>query len=244
MLEALPDARFALVGDGPHRQQLEKHFEGTATTFVGYLAGEELAGAYASGDAFLIPLKHRDPRAWCFWKPWRPAVPVVGANRGGIPDIITDGENGCLYEPGGEDGGAASLIEATKSTARKRSWNDRPCAKLRVNEAERWGWAGATEQLRGLLPPVFWISLSSVRPDSPAIGASALTRFLPLRKNHLGHRQRVDRPPSRGVLREGHHNDLALRIRGVSSRTRHGQNHRCCLPRFPFCPRPEESPAR
>ena len=37
------------MGDGPHRQQLEKHFEGTATTFVGYLAGEELASAYASG---------------------------------------------------------------------------------------------------------------------------------------------------------------------------------------------------
>ena len=55
VLETLPDARLALVGDGPHRQQLEKHFEGTATTFVGYLAGEELAGAYASGDAFLFP---------------------------------------------------------------------------------------------------------------------------------------------------------------------------------------------
>ena len=39
VLEALPDARLALVGDGPHRQQLEKHFEGTAATFVGYLAG-------------------------------------------------------------------------------------------------------------------------------------------------------------------------------------------------------------
>ena len=55
VLEALPDARLALVGDGPHRQQLEKHFAGTATTFVGYLAGEELASAYASGDAFLFP---------------------------------------------------------------------------------------------------------------------------------------------------------------------------------------------
>ena len=29
VLEALPEARLALVGDGPHRQQLEKHFEGS-----------------------------------------------------------------------------------------------------------------------------------------------------------------------------------------------------------------------
>ena len=63
-------------------------------------------------------------------------------------DIITDGENGCLYEPGGEDGGAASLIEATK----RLLGNDVERQALRKaarNEAERWGWAGATEQLRG-----------------------------------------------------------------------------------------------
>ena len=74
--------------------------------------------------------------------------PVVGANRGGIPDIITDGENGCLYEPGGDDGGASSLIEATK----RLLGNDVERQSLRKaarNEAERWGWAGATEQLRG-----------------------------------------------------------------------------------------------
>ena len=55
VLEALPDARLALVGDGPPSPAAGKHFEGTATTFVGYLAGEELASAYASGDAFLFP---------------------------------------------------------------------------------------------------------------------------------------------------------------------------------------------
>ena len=73
--------------------------------------------------------------------------PVVGANRGGIPDIITDGVNGCLYEPDGADGGAASLIEAT----RRLLGNDLERQALRSAaraEAERWGWAGATEQLR------------------------------------------------------------------------------------------------
>ena len=74
--------------------------------------------------------------------------PVVGANRGGIPDIITDGVNGCLYEPDGNDGGAASLITAT----RRLLGNDIERQSLRRaarEEAERWGWAGATEQLRG-----------------------------------------------------------------------------------------------
>ena len=43
------------MGDGPHREDLEKHFADTHTHFVGYLAGEELAAAYASADAFIFP---------------------------------------------------------------------------------------------------------------------------------------------------------------------------------------------
>jgi glycosyltransferase involved in cell wall biosynthesis len=113
VLEALPDTRLALVGDGPHRQQLEKHFAGTATTFVGYLAGEDLASAYACGDAFLFP-SSTETLGLVLLEAMAAGCPVVGANRGGIPDIITDGVNGCLYEPDGEDGGAASLIEATQ----------------------------------------------------------------------------------------------------------------------------------
>ena len=147
VLDALPDARLALVGDGPHRQQLEKHFEGTATTFVGYLAGEELASAYASGDAFLFP-SSTETLGLVLLEAMAAGCPVVGANRGGIPDIISDGINGCLYEPDGPDGGAASLIAAT----RKLLGNDIERQGLRTaarSEAERWGWAGATEQLRG-----------------------------------------------------------------------------------------------
>jgi glycosyltransferase involved in cell wall biosynthesis len=159
VLETLPDARLALVGDGPHRQQLEKHFEGTATTFVGYLAGEELAGAYASGDAFLFP-SSTETLGLVLLEAMAAGCPVVGANRGGIPDIISDGVNGCLYEPDGADGGAASLIEASQrllgNAAERQSL--RSAAR---SEAERWGWAGATEQLRGYYRQVLERELSA-----------------------------------------------------------------------------------
>ena len=159
VLNALPDARLALVGDGPHRQQLEKHFEGTATTFVGYLAGEELASAYASGDAFLFP-SSTETLGLVLLEAMAAGCPVVGANRGGIPDIISDGTNGCLYEPEWADGGPASLIEAT----RKLLGNDIERQGLRNaarSEAERWGWAGATEQLRGYYRQVLETNLTT-----------------------------------------------------------------------------------
>ena len=69
--------------------------------------------------------------------------PVVGANRGGIPDIVNDGENGCLYDPD-EPGSLVSAVQRLLGDQEQRS-------RLRLaarQEAERWGWAGATEQLR------------------------------------------------------------------------------------------------
>jgi len=142
VLEALPQARLALVGDGPHRQQLERLFEGTATTFVGYLAGDELASAYASGDAFVFP-SSTETLGLVLLEAMAAGCPVVGANRGGIPDIVSDGINGCLYDPDQP----ASLV-----TAVQRLLGDGATrAKLREAarlEAERWGWAGATAQLR------------------------------------------------------------------------------------------------
>ena len=146
VLEALPRTRLALVGDGPYRQQLEKIFQGTSTTFVGYLSGNELASAYASGDAFLFP-SSTETLGLVLLEAMAAGCPVVGANKGGIPDIISDGENGCLYNPDGENDGALSLIEATK----KLLGNEVERTAMRKaarSEAERWGWGGATKQLR------------------------------------------------------------------------------------------------
>lgn len=147
VLEAIPEARLALVGDGPHRQQLEAHFQGLPVNFVGYLAGEELASAYASGDAFVFP-SSTETLGLVLLEAMAAGCPVVGANRGGIPDIVTDGVNGCLYEPEGGDGGAASLTAAVQrllGNAEERQ----ALRQAARQEAERWGWAGATAQLRG-----------------------------------------------------------------------------------------------
>jgi glycosyltransferase involved in cell wall biosynthesis len=143
VLDALPHARFALVGDGPHRQQLERVFEGTPTTFVGYLSGRELASAYASGDAFLFP-SSTETLGLVLLEAMAAGCPVVGARRGGIPDIVTDGENGWLYDPEDPDSltvAVSRLLGDETTRARLRQAARR--------EAERWGWPGATEQLRG-----------------------------------------------------------------------------------------------
>lgn len=142
VLQAIPHARLALVGDGPNRQNLEKHFADTPTNFVGYLQGQELGSAFASADAFVFPSR-TETLGLVLLEAMAAGCPVVAARSGGIPDIVTDGENGFLFDPLDENG-------AIKATQRLLA-NPEERETLRRNarqEAERWGWSAATQQLR------------------------------------------------------------------------------------------------
>ena len=142
VIESIPDARLALVGDGPHREALETHFEGTATHFVGYLQGLELASAFASADAFIFPSR-TETLGLVLLEAMAAGCPVVAAGTGGITDIVTDGVNGYLFDPEDEDG----AIVATQRLLANQSERE----LLRQNarqEAERWGWQAATAGLR------------------------------------------------------------------------------------------------
>ena len=146
VLEEIPDTCLALVGDGPYRSQLEKIFENTQTNFIGYLAGEELASAYASGDIFLFP-SSTETLGLVLLEAMAAGCPVIGANKGGIPDIINDGVNGCLYDPDGDDEGKSSLIEATKKILNNSNKKNNMRIEAR-KEAEKWSWNQATLQLK------------------------------------------------------------------------------------------------
>jgi len=159
ILQALPRARLALVGDGPHRQHLEKIFAGTATHFVGYLSGEDLAGAYASADAFLFP-SSTETLGLVLLEAMAAGCPVVAANRGGIPDIVTNGKNGWLYDPADADG----FLTATRNLLGQKEHHQQMRLAAR-QEAERWGWGAATAQLRSYYNQVLESALVAPGPD-------------------------------------------------------------------------------
>ena len=146
VLEAIPNACLALVGDGPYRNQLEKIFENPKANFIGYLSGNELASAYASGDIFLFP-SSTETLGLVLLEAMAAGCPVIGANKGGIPDIINDGVNGCLYNPDENDNGEKSLINATKKILLDNTRKEKMRLAARA-EAERWDWNQATLQLK------------------------------------------------------------------------------------------------
>ncbi|HEY9616251.1 MAG TPA: glycosyltransferase, partial [Microcoleaceae cyanobacterium] len=155
VLAAIPGARLALVGDGPHRQALEKHFADTPTHFVGYLQGQELASAFASADAFVFPSR-TETLGLVLLEAMAAGCPVVAARSGGIPDIVEDGVNGYLFDPADENG---AIVATQRLLARA---DERETLRRNARqEAEQWGWSAATRQLRHYYQKVMAAELST-----------------------------------------------------------------------------------
>lgn len=139
MLDALPGARLALVGDGPHHKLLQHHFAGMPVVMAGFLRGDELAAAYASADVFVMPSR-TETLGLVVLEAMSSGLPVVGARAGGIPEMIEDGVSGCLYDEASQ---AVSLIQGFFASAERRA---KVGAAARIHAA-RQSWGHATNLL-------------------------------------------------------------------------------------------------
>jgi len=143
ILERMPKARFALVGKGPQKEELEEYFKGTNTVFLGQRSGDELSQAFASADAFIMP-SDSETLGFVVLESMASGVPVVAANAGGIPSIITNEKDSFLVETGDIDGYVKRLQQLEDTKFREN------LGKAARTEAERWGWEAATSVLRNV----------------------------------------------------------------------------------------------
>ncbi len=98
VLEALPQVRLAIVGDGPLRAALEAQFAGTPTVFTGYLRGDDLAAAYAAADLFTFPSAN-ETFGNVVLEAMASGLPAIAPCAGGPVDLIIPGVNGFLCAP-------------------------------------------------------------------------------------------------------------------------------------------------
>ena len=114
-LEALPNTRLALVGDGPARAELERYFADLPVAFMGYLRGERLSQAYASADIFVFPSR-LETFGLVVIEAMAAGAPVVAARVGGVGDMVSDGVNGYSFASGDQ----AMLLEGVRRIASNR----------------------------------------------------------------------------------------------------------------------------
>jgi len=168
VLQALPHARLAIVGDGPLRHDLERHFKGTSAFFTGYLHGEALARAYASADLFVLPSK-TETLGLVLLEAMASGCPVVACRAGGVPDAVHDGVTGFLFEPADPQG----LVNTVKNAI--AGSYDLDAIRIRArHDVELYSWEGATRKLRQQYAETIQ-NRPSDKPHAPKNAAKRIT---------------------------------------------------------------------
>lgn len=145
----------AIVGDGPHRKELENHFRDTRTVFTGFVHGDELASAFASADAFVFP-STTETLGLVIMEAMASGLPVVAAESGPTKEQVTDQRNGLLYDSTDPESFKKTIQLLEDSNFRNQ------LAKQAVADVAELGWAAAAEQIRDLYSQI--VEAKAVNP--------------------------------------------------------------------------------
>ena len=103
-LEELADTyRFILtiVGTGPEEEKLrDRYGSRTWCAFTGFVQQEEVSNLMALHDALCIPSIWIENSPGVVIQALSQGLPVIGSNKGGIPELVHHGENGLVIRPG------------------------------------------------------------------------------------------------------------------------------------------------
>lgn len=124
--KALPRERFVIAGSGPEEERLHQEYAGLANvTFLGHLTGEPLIEKFRNAKALIIPSLWYENMPYSLLEALGYGLPVIGSHLGGIPERITDGHNGFLFEAGHVDSLVAAinrLEEHDLATLGRHAW--------------------------------------------------------------------------------------------------------------------------
>jgi glycosyltransferase involved in cell wall biosynthesis len=117
-----PSVRFIVVGDGVLRPELERRSGdlGIADRVIFTGWRRDLPAIYADFDVLAVT-SHNEGTPLSAIEAMAAGCPVVATRVGGLPDLIRDGETGCLVPPGDAQALAESLLRLLRDreTARR-----------------------------------------------------------------------------------------------------------------------------
>ena len=102
LLEAallVPDLPIYIIGDGPDREMVERLSSETKNVkFLGPKWGPELNDLLRACRFVVVPSLWHENFPYVIFQAFAAGKPVLGTNRGGIPELVHGGERGWIYE--------------------------------------------------------------------------------------------------------------------------------------------------
>jgi glycosyltransferase involved in cell wall biosynthesis len=120
--DRVPDATLTLVGGGSEEVRLRalaRELDLTNVTFVGRVPPDEIAAHYASGDIY-VQTPNVDNMPTSVLEAYASGLPVVSTEAGGVPVIVTHGQNGLLAPLDDHAAVAAHVLRLLGDPARAR----------------------------------------------------------------------------------------------------------------------------
>ncbi len=123
LIEAVKDldlrnARLHIAGQGSDRTSLERvaHDDGRIVIY-GFLTPDKLRKLYSIADVAVVPSIYNEPFGLVVPEYYQHGIPVLGSRAGALPELIADGYNGFLFQPG-DVAAITALLKTLSSDSR------------------------------------------------------------------------------------------------------------------------------
>lgn len=129
----LPDINFIFAGSGENASAIN---ELPNATNVGFKSGHELDNLIVNADFSIYPSEWYENCPYSVMESQERGTPVLGANIGGIPELITDDETGWLFESGNEQALTNAILRIWSNPDMIKSCKEKLSRLSRLNAIE------------------------------------------------------------------------------------------------------------
>jgi glycosyltransferase involved in cell wall biosynthesis len=128
-----PQLRVKIVGDGDAKPELARYLEREKidnVELVGFTGGAELLSLIRGSVATVLPAEWYEPFGLTVMESFAQHRPVVGSRMGALPELIDDGRDGLIVEPGNAEALGRAMQELARYPGRAEAMGRVGRAKL------------------------------------------------------------------------------------------------------------------
>jgi len=118
-----PPIHLLYLGDGEYLDTLEEMRNGMSSALRIHLPGyvPDASAILGAADIAVVPSRWAEAFGLAALEPLAWGVPVIATNTGGLPEVVRDGVDGILVEPGDETGLARAMADLLADPDRRAS---------------------------------------------------------------------------------------------------------------------------